>query len=157
MCNDYKVVEQAPTPGEDFGRGRFTPRHAPGSDGKVGRVEAIEVTTGRSLWKHERRAIISSGLLTTDGGLVIGGDASRRVVAWQAQTGEVLWELPLSAAIGGFPMTYMVEGKQYLAIPVGTNMLAQFSSPLTPENIVPADRAPGNGSVLMVFTLPDER
>jgi alcohol dehydrogenase (cytochrome c) len=157
MCNDYKVVQQAPTPGEDFGRGRFTPRHAPGSDGKVGRVEAIEVTTGRSLWKHERRTIISSGLLTTDGGLVIGGDASRRVLAWHAQTGDVLWELPLSAAIGGFPMTYMVDGTQYLAIPVGTNMLAQFSSPLTPENIVPADRAPGNGSVLMVFALPDGR
>jgi len=49
----------------------------------------------------------------------------------------------------------MVDGKQYLAIPVGTNMLAQFSSQLTPENVVPADRAPGNGSVLMVFTLPD--
>ena len=155
MCNDYKVVQQEPTPGEDFGRGRFTPRHAPESHGKVGRVEAIDVTTGRSLWKHERRAIMSSGLLTTDGGLVIGGDASRRVVAWHAKTGEVLWELPLSAAIGGFPMTYMVEGKQYLAIPVGTNMLAQFSRPLTPENSVPADRAPGNGSVLMVFALPD--
>lgn len=155
MCNDYKVVEQEPTPGEDFGRGRFTARHAPDSKGNVGRVEAIDITTGRSLWKHERRPIISSGLLTTDGGLVIGGDSSRRVVGLHAKTGEVLWEMPLSAAIGGFPMTYMIDGKQYLAIPVGTNMLAQFSSPLTPENVVPADRAPGNGSVLMVFTLPD--
>jgi alcohol dehydrogenase (cytochrome c) len=155
MCNDYRVVQQEPTPGEDYGRGRFIPRHAPGSQGKVGRVEAIDVTSGRSLWKHERRPIISSGLLTTDGGLVIGGDSNRRVVAWHARTGEVVWELPLSAAIGGFPMTYMVDGKQYLAVPVGTNMLAQFSSQLTPENVVPADRAPGNGSVLMVFTLPD--
>jgi len=155
MCNDYRVVRQEPTPGEDFGRRRFTPRHAPESRGKVGRVEAIDVTTGRSLWKHERRTIISGGLLTTDGDLVIGGDSSRRVVAWHARTGDVLWELPLSAAIGGFPMTYMVDGKQYLAIPMGTNMLAQFSGPLTPENVVPADRAPGNGSVLMVFALPD--
>ena len=118
-------------------------------------MEAINITTGRALWKHERRTIISSGSLTTDGGLVIGGDASRRVVAWQAQTGDMLWALPLSAAIGGFPMIYMVDGKQYLAIPVGTNTLVQFSSPLTPENIVPADRTPGNGSVLMVFALPD--
>jgi alcohol dehydrogenase (cytochrome c) len=157
MCNDYKVVEQEPTPGEDFGRGRFTARHAPNNNGKVGRVEAIDVTTGRSLWKHERRHIVSSGLLTTDGALVIGGDSSRRVVAWQAKTGEVLWEMPLSAAIGGFPMTYMVGGKQYLAVPVGTNMLAQFSSTLTPENIVPADREPGNGSILMVFALPDAK
>jgi len=155
MCNDYRVVRQEPTPGEDYGRGRFIARHAPGSQGNVGRVEAIDVTSGRSLWKHERRPIISSGLLTTDGDLVIGGDSNRRVVAWHARTGEVVWELPLSAAIGGFPMTYMVDGKQYLAIPVGTNMLAQFSSQLTPENVVPADRAPGNGSVLMVFRLPD--
>jgi hypothetical protein len=50
----------------------------------------------------------------------------------------------------------MVDGRQHLAIPLGTNMLAQFSMPLTPENIVPADRAPGNGSALMVFALPDE-
>ena len=86
---------------------------------------------------------------------MIGGDAGRRVVAWHARTGHVLWELPLSAAIGGFPMTYMIDGRQYLAIPVGTNMSAQFSRPLTPENVVPADRVPGNGSVLMVFTLAD--
>jgi alcohol dehydrogenase (cytochrome c) len=154
MCNDYKVVEQEPTPGEDYGRGRFTARHAPGNDGKVGRIEAVDVRTGRTLWKHERRPIVSSGVLTTDGDLVIAGDAGRRAFALHARTGKVLWEVPLSAAIGGYPMTYMVDGKQYLAIPVGTNMLAQFSAPLTPENVVPADRAPGNGSVLMVFALP---
>lgn len=154
MCNDYKVVEQPPTPGEDYGRGRFVPRHAPNNNGLVGRVEAIDVTTGKPLWKHERRAIISSGLLSTAGGLVIGGDASRRVFALDADTGSVLWELPLNSAIGGFPMTYMVDGTQYLAIPTGTNMLAQFSAPLTPENVVPADRTPGKGSMLMVFKLP---
>jgi alcohol dehydrogenase (cytochrome c) len=153
MCNSYKVVEQPPTPGEDYGRGRFEPRHAPNSNGLVGRVEAIDVTTGKSLWKHERRAIISGGLLSTAGGLVIGGDASRRVFALDADTGAVLWELPLNSAIGGFPMTYMVDGTQYLAIPTGTNMLAQFSAPLTPENVVPADRTPGKGSMLMVFKL----
>ena len=154
MCNDYKVVEQPPTPGEDYGRGRFVPRHAPNNNGLVGRVEAIDVSTGKPLWKHERRAIVSSGLLSTAGGLVIGGDASRRVFALDADTGSVLWELPLNSAIGGFPMTYMVDGTQYLAIPTGTNMLAQFSAPLTPENVVPADRTPGKGSMLMVFKLP---
>lgn len=153
MCNEYKVVEQPPTPGEDYGRGRFVPRHAPNNNGLVGRVEAIDVTAGKPLWRHERRAIISSGLLSTGGGLVIGGDAGRRVFALDADTGSVLWELPLNSAIGGFPMTYMVDGEQYLAIPTGTNMLAQFSAPLTPENVVPADRTPGKGSMLMVFKL----
>jgi glucose dehydrogenase len=153
MCNEYKVVEQPPTPGEDYGRGRFTPRHAPNNNGMVGRVEAIDVTTGKPLWKHERRAIISGGLLATGGGVVIGGDASRRAFALDAQTGAVLWELPLNSSIGGFPMTYMVDGTQYLAIPTGSSILPQFSAPLTPESIAPADRQEGKGSVLMVFKL----
>ncbi len=154
MCNDYKVVEQPPTPGEDYGRGRFKPRHAPDNNGMVGRIEAIDVTTGQTKWRHERRAIISSGLLTTDGGLVIGGDAGRRVFALDAESGTVLWELPLNSAIGGFPMTYAVDGVQYLAIPTGSNILAQFSAPLTPESIPPVDQKEGRGSMLLVFRLP---
>ncbi len=155
MCMDFKVVEQEPTPGEDFGRGRLAARHAPNGNGLVGRIDAIDVATGRRLWKHERRPIVSSSLLTTAGGLVIGGDASRRLVILDARSGSILVEKPLNAAVAGFPMTYMVNGKQYLAVPTGTNMMAQFSSPLTPENRVPSDRKPGNGSMLLVFTLPD--
>jgi alcohol dehydrogenase (cytochrome c) len=155
MCMNFKVVEQEPTPGEDYGRGRLTARHAPKGNGMVGRIDAIDAATGRRLWKHERRTIVSSSLLTTAGGLVIGGDASRRLVILDARSGTVLVEKPLNAAVSGFPMTYMVDGKQYLAIPTGTNMLAQFSSPLTPENRVPSDRKPGNGSALLVFALPD--
>lgn len=153
MCNDYRVVEQPPTPGEDYGRGRFNVRHAPNNNGLVGRVDAVNVTTGKPMWKHERRPIISSGLLTTDGGIVIGGDAGRRVIALAADSGKVLWEQTLNAAIGGFPMTYMMDGEQYLAVPTGSNMLAQFSAPLTPESVAPTDRAAGNGSVLWVFKL----
>jgi alcohol dehydrogenase (cytochrome c) len=157
MCNDYKVVEQPPTPGEDYGRGRFTPRHAPNNNGMVGRVEAIDVNTGKQLWKHERRPIISSGLLTIAGGLVIGGDGGRRVFALDAKTGSVLWEVPVNSSVGGYPMTYMVDGVQYLAIPTGSSILPQFSQPLTPESIAPADRKQGKGSVLLVFRLPQKQ
>jgi len=154
MCNEYTVVEQPPTPGEDYGRGRFAPVDAPDNNGLIGRVEAIDVKTGRSLWKHERRAIISGGLLTTAGGLVIGGDGGRRAFALDARTGALLWELPLNSSIGGFPMTYMVNDTQYLAIPTGSSILPQFSARLTPESISPADRKEGQGSTLMVFKLP---
>jgi outer membrane protein assembly factor BamB len=85
---------------------------------------------------------------------VIGGDGGRRALALDARTGTVLWELPVASSIGGFPMTYMVNGRQYLAIPTGSNKLAQFSAPLTPEAIAPADRDEGNGSALLVFALP---
>ena len=62
--------------------------------------------------------------------------------------------MPLNASIGGYPMTYMVDGVQYLAIPTGSNILPQFSASLTPESIAPADRQEGKGSTLMVFRLP---
>jgi hypothetical protein len=55
--------------------------------------------------------------------------------------------------VGGFPMTYMIDGTQYLAIPTGSSILPQFSAPLTPESIAPADRQEGRGSTLMVFKL----
>ena len=69
----------------------------------------------------------------------------------------MLWELRLNASIGGYPMTYMVDGVQYLAIPTGSNILPQFSAPLTPESIAPTDRHEGKGSTLMVFKLPTVR
>ena len=87
-----------------------------------------DVTTGKSLWKHERRPIISAGLLATAGGLLIGGDGSRRAFALDTATGAVLWEQRLNASIGGYPMTYMVDGVQYLAIPTGFNILGPVLS-----------------------------
>jgi glucose dehydrogenase len=86
MCNDYKLVQQEPTPGEDFGRGRFTPRHAPGTDGKVGRVEAIDVTTGRSLWKHERRIIGKSRRPGAGSSGVSSPHTSSRITSFRVST-----------------------------------------------------------------------
>jgi len=48
----------------------------------------------------------------------------------------------------------MVNGTQYVAIPTGSSILPQFSAPLTPESISPADRKQAQGSMLMVFKLP---
>jgi hypothetical protein len=50
---------------------------------------------------------------------VFGGDTNRRIVAFDGGDGKILWELPLNSQPGGFPMTYMAGGKQYVAIPVG--------------------------------------
>jgi outer membrane protein assembly factor BamB len=86
--------------------------------------------------------------------VVIGGDGGRRVFALDAATGAVLWEVPVNSVVGGYPMTYMVDGVQYLAIPTGSSILPQFSQPLTPESIALADRKQGKGSSLLVFRLP---
>ncbi|HCD00956.1 MAG TPA: quinonprotein alcohol dehydrogenase, partial [Planctomycetaceae bacterium] len=55
------------------------------------------------------------------GGLVFGGDVNGRFRAFDDQTGEILWEINLGSPVSGFPITYAVDGRQYVAVPVGGN------------------------------------
>jgi alcohol dehydrogenase (cytochrome c) len=151
LCMDYKAVEQKPLVGEDYGRSRMQFRHAPGNNGNVGRVDAVNLENRETLWTQQRRPYWSSSLLVTAGGIVFGGDTNRRIAALDAGTGKVLWELPLNSQPGGFPMTYMAGGKQYVAIPAGLSLIGnRVVRSLTPEIPVPS-----RGSALLVFALPD--
>jgi len=152
LCMDYKAVEQQPLPGEDYGRGRMVFRHAPDNN-----ENAINLKNRETQWTQQRRPYWSSSLLATAGGLVFGGDTNRRITAFDAASGKTLWELPLNSQPGGFPMTYMAGGKQYVAIPTGLSLIGnRVVRSLTPEIPVPsADRRswclpcliriPGNG------------
>ena len=151
LCIDYKAVEQQPLPGEDYGRGRMVFRHAPDNNGNIGRVDAINLKNRETQWTQPRRPYWSSSLLATAGGLVFGGDTNRRITAFDAVSGKILWELPLNSQPGGFPMTYMAGGKQYVAIPTGLSLIGnRVVRQLTPEIPVPS-----RGSTLLVFALPD--
>ena len=104
---------------------------APGTD-QVGTVQAISAETGRVLWKHEQRAATSS-LMVTGGGLVFGGDYNGRFRALDHETGEVLWEINLGSPLTGFPVTYAVDGTQYVAVSTGTSLTSGAFNRLTPE------------------------
>jgi len=150
LCMDYKAVEQQPLPGEDYGRGRMVFRQVPGGE-NIGRVEAVNLENKQTQWKHERRPYWSSSLLATAGGIVFGGDTNRRIAAFDATSGKMLWEVPLNSQPGGFPMTYMAGGRQYVAIPTGLSLIGnRVVRTLTPEIAVPS-----RGSTLLVFALPD--
>jgi alcohol dehydrogenase (cytochrome c) len=72
-------------------------------------------------------------------------------VALDAATGKVLWEQVLNGQPAGFPMTFMVDGKQFVAIPTGFSLIGnRVIRSLTPEIPVPS-----RGSTLWVFALPD--
>ncbi len=92
--------------------------HMEGSAGQVGRLAAVSASTGELLWAYDQRAAIGS-VLATASGLVFAGDFHRYFRAFEAGTGEVLWEIPLSAPVTGYPISYAVDGKQYVAIGVG--------------------------------------
>lgn len=118
----------------------------PDSDGRVGMFTAVDVATGETLWQHRQRAGIGGSVLTTGGGLVFVTDDARRLRAYAADSGEVLWEQILNSTAGGFPVTYMVGDVQYLAIAAGGGVTYRA---LTPEL-----QQRRGGNMLFVFRLP---
>ena len=118
---------------------------APGTD-QVGTVRAISAETGATVWKHDQRAATTS-LVATGGGLVFGGDVNGRFKAFDHETGEVLWEINIGSSVSGFPITYAVDGRQYVAASTGTGSPMSFLA-LTPE------LRPSIGNNLFVFALP---
>ena len=110
-------------------------------------IEAISVQTGKTVWKREQRAGQLS-LMSTGGGLLFGGDVSGRFRAYDQRTGDVLWEVNLGAPVNGYPATFTVNGKQYIAVSTGGSGLALGLVSLTPE------LRPGLGNQLYVFALP---
>jgi alcohol dehydrogenase (cytochrome c) len=121
----------------------------PGSDGNLGRLSAFDVRTMEQLWTHQQRAMFNAAALTTAGGLVFAGDADRYVKAFDTRTGRLLWQNRLGSAVYGFPITYAVDGKQYVAVPTGTGLLRPPTRLLSPEIY-----APTGGNALYVFELP---
>ena len=120
---------------------------APGTD-DVGTIRAISAETGETTWLYEQRAATMS-LVATGGGLLFGGDVNGRVRAWDQETGEVLWEINLGSPLSGFPISFAVDGRQYLAFGTGSGGTASHFMGLTPE------LRPSSGNNLFVFALPE--
>ncbi|HEX5420631.1 MAG TPA: PQQ-binding-like beta-propeller repeat protein [Gammaproteobacteria bacterium] len=118
---------------------------APGAK-NVGTIWAISAQSGATAWKHEQRAAELS-LMSTGGGLLFGGDVNGRFSAYDQRTGKVLWEVNLGAAVNGYPISFAVNGRQYVAVSTGGSGLAYGLASLTPE------LRPGTGNQLYVFAL----
>jgi len=86
--------------------------------------------------------------VATGGGLIFGGDASGRFRAFDQKDGKVLWETDLGAPVTGYPITFAVGGRQYVAASTGPSLVTAGMNALTPE------LQPANSSKLFVFALP---
>ncbi len=120
---------------------------APGTD-HLGVVQAVSAETGETLWRYEQRAGTTS-LLTTGSGLIFGGDTNGRFRALDQDTGAVLWEINLGSSVTGFPITYAVDGRQYVAVSTGATGTTNAQIRLTPE------LRPSTGNNLFIFSLPE--
>ena len=115
----------------------------------IGVVWAISAEKGTTLWKHEQRVGVMS-LAATGGGLVFGGDVAGNFRAFDDTTGEVLWETNFGAPVSGFPVSFAVDGKQYVAVTTGPSLVAAASRRVTPELTGETRR----GARSYVFALP---
>jgi len=123
----------------------------PKSDGNLGEFLAMDLS-GKVLWRYRQRATFNSTALTTAGGLALVGDWNRYIDAFDAKTGELLWQTRAGASVQGGIVTYAARGRQYLAVIVGTG--ASGWSNQIPLHTTPELTRPRHGNAVVVFALP---
>jgi alcohol dehydrogenase (cytochrome c) len=124
----------------------------PQSGGNLGEFLAMDIRSGKVLWRHRTPAPSNTAALSTAGGLVFGGDWDRHMYAYDAETGKILWQTRLPTSAQGFPITYLAKGKQYVAMPAGIG--GGSWSTLIGLELAPEIRRPNSGNSLLVFALP---
>jgi alcohol dehydrogenase (cytochrome c) len=82
----------------------------------IGHLRAIDVANKKVVWDVPSSLPLFAGILATKGGVVFTGDLRGRVLAFDAKTGKELWKFQTGSGINASPMTYELDGKQYVAI-----------------------------------------
>jgi len=112
------VKKEEYTPGKRYFAGNIlTP---PGSDFKS-TFTAMDSRTNTIVWQKQEAGDASLGALATAGGLVLRGRVDGHVEAMDARTGDLLWQFQTGWGVGAPPMTYTVDGQQYIAVATGGN------------------------------------
>jgi alcohol dehydrogenase (cytochrome c) len=114
-----------------------------------GSVVAIDLSTGKAVWKTRFQSPQIGGALVTAGGLVFSGDPSGKLRALDENTGEVLWEHKTDSGINAPPITYAVDGQQYVAVLAGSG----GAWPIYFIGSTPWLKTVPNGAKLYVFKL----
>jgi alcohol dehydrogenase (cytochrome c) len=87
-------------------------------------IQAVDYKTGKVRWSHKWESSVRSGLLSTAGNLLFTGGNTNDLVALNATTGEALWHARLGNAVSNGPITYELDGRQYVIVGAGDTLFA---------------------------------
>ncbi|HEX7122670.1 MAG TPA: PQQ-dependent dehydrogenase, methanol/ethanol family [Gemmatimonadaceae bacterium] len=113
---------------------------------RTGAVKAFDAATGKQAWVWRGDHPMVSSLLVTAGDVLFGGEPTGEFNAYDARTGRLLWQFQTGSGLHGNPVTYSVDGRQYVAVPAGWGGWLEGFAP----ELLGGPR--GNG--LFVFALP---
>jgi len=153
-CMDLIPVKEGTRPSLSSGV-RWAVRPRLDSDGKYGRIMAIDLSTQKVAWTQRQRVPITTGVLATAGGVLFEGSMDRWFRARDDSSGEVLWDIRLNDVPNSAPITYTANGKQYVAIVVGNGgPIPMTWASLIPDVQNPPDRG---AAAVWAFEVPRRR
>lgn len=98
------------------------------TDERYGLLSAINIDTGKLVWQHKTANPLLGGVLSTASGLVFSGEGNGEFFALDATTGKKVWSGQSEAGVNAPPISYAIEGKQYIAVVSGGNKLFGYKS-----------------------------
>lgn len=116
----------------------------------IGALRAIDPKTGRIVWEYKNPAPLWGGVMTTAGGLVFTGTPEGFLKAFDARTGQELWRFNTGSGVVGTPVTYELDGEQYVAVMSGWG----GAVPLWGGEVAKLVQNINQGGMLWVFRLP---
>jgi alcohol dehydrogenase (cytochrome c) len=137
-----------------LGNGSQTYFEMPGTDGNMGRLSAYRASDLKPLWSFQQRAPFLTSVISTAGNVAFVGDFDRTFRAVDTTNGKTLWKTRLATTVQGYPVTFSVDGKQYVAVTTG---LGGGSPQLKPGTMLTEVHRPPHGYALYVFGLPDAK
>jgi alcohol dehydrogenase (cytochrome c) len=149
LCSDMvgRKVDMV-TGGGGFG-GDSKTYPMPGVGDMLGKLISIGLDPINEKWAYQQPAMFLTSALTTGGKLVFIGDLDRYFNAFDTETGRLLWQTRLPTALHGFPITYAVDGRQFIAVTTGMGVFRALTATASPDIYQPE-----GGNALYVFELP---